>query len=87
MRGEGREKERESNIDVREKHRLAAFCTRSDCNPGVFPDLGIEPATFWFAGQSSTNGATWVRVNGCILRLVIRWDKQEAEWTQFGKEI
>ena len=36
-RGKGWEKERERNIDVREKHRLAASCTRPDWGPNLQP--------------------------------------------------
>ena len=53
-RGREGEKARERNIDVREKHRSVAFrmCPSWDQthNPGMCPDRGIEPVTFYFAG-------------------------------------
>ena len=58
QRGEGRGKEREQNIDVREKHRSAASCL-PQLGPNLqathVPQPGIEPVTFWFARQRSTN--------------------------------
>ena len=36
-RGEGREKQRDGNIDVREKHRLVALHTHSDLGPNQQP--------------------------------------------------
>ena len=53
-RGEGREKERETNINVWEKHQLVASCTHPDWGPGPQPRHvpwpRIKPATFLFAG-------------------------------------
>ena len=37
-RGEGREKERERNTDVREKHQLVASCTHHDWGLNQQPD-------------------------------------------------
>ena len=55
-RGEEREKERERNIGVLEIHPLVAsqMPPAGDLvhNPGMCPDLGIEPVTFWLTGQS-----------------------------------
>ena len=60
--GEGREKERERNSDVREKHWLAAFCTHSNQAPKPpprhVPWLGIKPVTFRLAGHCPINWAT-----------------------------
>ena len=55
-RGEGREKERERNINVWEIHRVVASHTPPIWGPGTQPRhvpwLGIKPAaTFWFAGK------------------------------------
>ena len=33
------------------------------CNPGMCPDLVIQPATLWFAGQRSVQGATPARAH------------------------
>ena len=58
-REEGKEEEREGNIDVREKHQLVASCMcpewGPDRNPGMCPESGIEPLTHRFAGQYPTN--------------------------------
>ena len=65
FRGEGREKERERNIDVREKHHLAASHTGPSQvwipQPRHLP--GIKLVTFHFAEQCSANGVTTVRAN------------------------
>ena len=50
QRGEGRQKERERSIDVRESHRLIACHTRPDQgrtrNPGMCPDWESNPGPF-----------------------------------------
>ena len=65
MRGEGKEKERERNIKVWEKHWLVASLMSSNQGPNPQPKhvpwLGIEPATFCFAGRCPNNWATAVR--------------------------
>ena len=57
--------ERNRNIDVREKHQLAASQTCPDRilnpQPRHVPWPGIELATFWFAGQHPTHWATLIR--------------------------
>ena len=62
-RGEGRGKEREKKMDVREKHWSADFCPCRRPNPQSrhVPWPEIEPATFHFAGRCPTNWATPVR--------------------------
>ena len=61
-RGEGREKERERNNNVREKHWLGASHTcpdrGSNLQPRHVPWLGIELAAFYLVEQCSTNWAT-----------------------------
>ena len=62
-KGEGKKKERERNIDVREKHLSVASHTRLDqaraCNqPRNVHWLRIEPATFQFARWHPTNWDT-----------------------------
>ena len=57
--GERKEKERERNIDVQEKHQLAASCTPSTgdlaCNPGICPDWELNQWPFGSeAGTQST---------------------------------
>ena len=80
FREEGREKERERNIDVREKHQLVACCTCPDWVPNLQPRcvlwLGIERvATFCFAKKKTQqkwcpmSWATRVRVKMIILLL------------------
>ena len=58
-RGGRREKERERNIHVQEKHRLAASCTPPTgdlaLQPRHVPQPGIEPATLPFSGRCSTH--------------------------------
>ena len=53
-RWEGREKEKERDTDVREKHRLVASRMHPDwglnSQPRHVPRPGIELATFCFAG-------------------------------------
>ena len=51
-RGEGRKRERERNIDVKEKHRLVASCMRPDWEPNRQPFLGLRD-------NAPTNGAIW----------------------------
>ena len=58
-RGEGREGERERNIDVREKHQPAAFHMHpnqeTNLQPRHVPYPGIKPVTFWFEEQHPTS--------------------------------
>ena len=53
-RGDGREKERERYINVREKHRLVISCTHPDQGPNPQPRhvpwLGFKLVTFHVAG-------------------------------------
>ena len=66
-RGEGRQKEREREIDVREKHRLvvSGTCPNQGLNlqPRHVPWPGIEPVTLRFVGWCPTNWATLARAN------------------------
>ena len=69
--GGGREKDRKRNINVRENHRSVASCAHhnqgpcSDWGPNLQPThvslLGIELATFNFAGWHPTKWAILVR--------------------------
>ena len=54
-RGEGREKKKERNIDVPEKHPLVAHTSRWEpgLQPRYVPCLGIKPVIFRLAGQCS----------------------------------
>ena len=62
-RGGGREKEWEGNIDVWEKHRLAAPLMCPNPGPGLQPRhvpwQGIEPGTFHIAGWCPTSEPHW----------------------------
>ena len=64
-REEGREKEKERNSDVREKHRLVASRMHTirglNLQPRHVPWLGTKPATFSFVRWCPTNWATPVR--------------------------
>ena len=66
-----RERGRERNIDVREKHQLVASYTCQDqgLNPqfGYVPWPGIEPATIWLWDATPTNWATAAKA---LLRLI-----------------
>ena len=70
-----REKERERNIDVREKHLLVASCIHPDQGVNLQPNpwprhvswLAIEPTIFWSAGWYPTNWATPARATSIIL--------------------
>ena len=75
-RGEGREKERERNITVREKHWSVASLTCPDQGPNLQPSHvpwpRIKRAAFHFAEWRPTNWATVVRElcnNFCLLRI------------------
>ena len=50
-------KERERNINVREKHQLVAFCRHPNQGPNPQPRhepwVRIKPTTFQFMGQHS----------------------------------
>ena len=73
FRETGRDRRREKNIDVGEKHRLVAFCRHWDWGiihtqtggsnppPRCEPWLGIEPLTFWLWDDLPTNWATLAR--------------------------
>ena len=67
-RGERREKNRERNIDMREKHQWVASCMSLDWGPTPqsrhVPWQGIKLATLCFRGQCPTNWATLVRSKG-----------------------
>ena len=67
---EGREEERERNIDVREKHWLAAFWPGWGPKPQPWhvPWLEIQPVTTRFAGQRPTSWATPARVAQCSFK-------------------
>ena len=69
-RGEGRGKERERNIDVREKHQLIMLHV---------PGSGIKLVTFQSAGWHPANWATWARAETHIILLTninpISWIK------------
>ena len=69
-RGKGRKKERKRNIDVW-KITLAASHSPPNWGPGPQPRhvpwLGIEPVTFWFAGQHSIHWATLAKADSLIL--------------------
>ena len=63
--GEGREKEREGNIDVREKHQLVVSYSCPiwglNCNPVMDPDwkLNQRPFTVWEVAQLSHTGHSY----------------------------
>ena len=63
-----REKERERNINVREKHQLVAFCMHApNPGPGLLPRRvpwpGTEPVALWSAGRCSVHWETPVRAH------------------------
>ena len=64
-RGEGRDKERERNVDVKENHWSAASLMRPNWRPNPQPRHvlwpGIEPVAFHFVGRQPANRATLVR--------------------------
>ena len=70
-RGKGREKERERNIDVREKHKPVASGTLPNLGPNLQPRhvpwSRIEPATLCFAEWCPTNWATPVRAKPFLI--------------------
>ena len=61
-RGEGREKERERNIDVWEIQRSVVSRMPPTgalaCSPGMCPDWESNRQTFWFSGWHSVHWAT-----------------------------
>ena len=69
-RGEGTEREGERNIDVRQTHWSAASPMGPDhgsnLQPRPVPGAGIEPTTFHFIGQCTTNWDTLVRANNFL---------------------
>ena len=70
----GREKEREQNINVREKYQLVAFrtCPNRDqiYNPSICP--GIKPETFCFADDAQPTEPHRPAHDNILLR-VYRW--------------
>ena len=68
----GRKKERERNVNVREKHQSVASCTHRDRGPNGqsrhVPWLRIELATFQFVRRCPTNWATWSGLMKSILK-------------------
>ena len=68
-RGEGKEKERERNIDMWEILRLVVLYTPNwgpGRQPWHVPWLEIKPMTLWFTGQHSTHWTTLARASFCI---------------------
>ena len=55
IEGEGREKERERNIEVREKYQSVASRMCPNYNPGMCPEQEMKPATFRFVEWHPTN--------------------------------
>ena len=43
------------------------------CNPGPCPDLGIEPATFWFVGRHSVHCATPARAIYFLMTAIFKY--------------
>ena len=74
-REKGREKERERNIDVREKQWLVAspVCPNQGRihNPGMCPNQGSSGGPFWFVGWRPINNATPARAPRYVLFLYI----------------
>ena len=72
-RGEGREKERERNINVQEIHQMTASHTPLSgdlaCKSGMCPDLGNEPSIFQFTGLYSIYSAIPARALYLIFNL------------------
>ena len=64
-RGEGSEKDRERDFDVREKLPWVASPVQPSWGlnpqPGMCPDRGMKPATLCFAEQSPTNRAIQIK--------------------------
>ena len=61
MRGKGREKEREGNINVWLPLKHPLLRPWPGLQPRHVPWLGIEPETLWFTGQHSIHWATPAR--------------------------
>ena len=61
----GRERERERNINVRDKHWSVASCMHPDPKLNLQPRYvswpEIEPMTFWFTNDAPTSWATLAR--------------------------
>ena len=70
-RERGRERKRERNIDVRQKHWLVAsrMCANQESTPKhrYVPRPGIEPATFWGMGHHSNQLSHLARAWQCFL--------------------
>ena len=88
--GEGRDKERQRNISVREKHDLGAShtsCTRPDWKLNLQPRhmtcLGLKPENFLFAGQCPTNWDMLVRAINYFLKKYIN-GKAGDTWIKSG---
>ena len=77
-RGEGREKEREENINV--WLPLAHPTGDLTCNPGMCSRLGIELVTFWFAGQHSIHWTTSTRAIFAFIENVF-WKWELWHWS------
>ena len=75
-RGEGREKEREKNIDVWEKH-LTCPNQGPGLQPTHLPWLVIEPVTFQFVGQRP---ATEPHQSGVITGNYWAWTTHAVLW-------
>ena len=77
-KGDGKEKERERNINMRVKHWLVVshMCPDQERylthNPGVWLDLGIKVAIFPFARWCPTNWAMW---SGCYTVVYVKKKK------------
>ena len=67
-RGKERERKRQRNIDVREKHPLVASCTHPDWI-GDMPWAGIEPVISWWTGGWSNQLSHLARVGQVIIFL------------------
>lgn len=62
--GAGRENERKTNIDVREKHLSVASCTHPQPRYAPWPEIKL--VAFPFTGQCPANGTTLVRTVLCV---------------------
>ena len=78
-RGEGREREKKKNIDVREKHLLVSSCVHPNCDETCSPgmclnwELNLRPFSLW--DDATTNWATLTRARLKLLYWIIpRWN-------------
>ena len=78
--GEGREGERERNMDVWGKHRLVASHTFPNLDPGPplghAPWLGTEPVAFPFAGWCSAHWVTGLRARKALYAVLKHCEKE-----------